>query len=173
MVNSLRKFIWCTSWISSLGGVGFSMSSHSLHGLKQSLRAWIGRFSFVVQQFVMSRSKTDHLFSIDIMVQKRTFIWLSVLMTLSWSKMIISQLKQHLFSQHSNQRLGEIKVFFRNWGSTIQDKYHYLTNKIRFGHIRGDIHVKLQTSWHSYGSKRQTYFYPRGSHWYILVDIED
>ena len=33
----------------------------SLYGLKQSPRAWFGRFSFVVQEFGMLRSTTDHL----------------------------------------------------------------------------------------------------------------
>lgn len=32
----------------------------SLYGLKQSPRAWFGRFSSVVQQFGMSQSKADH-----------------------------------------------------------------------------------------------------------------
>ena len=31
-----------------------------LYGLKQSPRAWFGRFSFVVQEFGMLRSTTDH-----------------------------------------------------------------------------------------------------------------
>ena len=33
----------------------------SLYGLKQSSRAWLGRFSSVVQEFGMLRSTTDHL----------------------------------------------------------------------------------------------------------------
>ena len=32
----------------------------SLYGLKQSPRAWFGRFSAVVQQFGMVRSEADH-----------------------------------------------------------------------------------------------------------------
>ncbi|CAI8612155.1 unnamed protein product, partial [Vicia faba] len=32
----------------------------SFYGLKQSLRAWFGRFSIVVQQFGMVRSEADH-----------------------------------------------------------------------------------------------------------------
>ena len=32
----------------------------SLYGLKQSPRAWFGRFSYVVQEFGMLRSTTDH-----------------------------------------------------------------------------------------------------------------
>ena len=33
----------------------------SLYGLKQSPRAWFGRFSFFVQDFGMLRSTADHL----------------------------------------------------------------------------------------------------------------
>ena len=33
---------------------------HSLYGLKQSPRAWFGRFSSIVQEFGMLRSTTDH-----------------------------------------------------------------------------------------------------------------
>jgi len=32
----------------------------SLYGLKQSLRAWFGKFSNVVQQFGITRSEADH-----------------------------------------------------------------------------------------------------------------
>jgi len=32
----------------------------SLYGLKQSPRAWFGKFSKVIQQFGMIRSETDH-----------------------------------------------------------------------------------------------------------------
>ena len=34
--------------------------SRSLYGLKQSPRAWFGRFSSVVQEFGMTRSTADH-----------------------------------------------------------------------------------------------------------------
>ena len=33
---------------------------HSLYGLKQSPRAWFGRFNSVVQEFGMTRSTSDH-----------------------------------------------------------------------------------------------------------------
>ena len=33
---------------------------HSLYGMKQSPRAWFGRFSSVVHEFGMTRSTTDH-----------------------------------------------------------------------------------------------------------------
>ena len=32
----------------------------SLYGLKQSPQVWFGRFSFIVQEFGMLRSTTDH-----------------------------------------------------------------------------------------------------------------
>ena len=32
----------------------------SLYGLKQSPRAWFGQFSYVVQEFGMTRSTIDH-----------------------------------------------------------------------------------------------------------------
>ena len=33
---------------------------NSLYGLKQSPRAWFGRFSYVVQHFSMTKSEADH-----------------------------------------------------------------------------------------------------------------
>jgi len=44
-------------------GESFEMVCHlhkSLHGLKQSTRAWFGKFSNVVQQFGMTRCEADH-----------------------------------------------------------------------------------------------------------------
>ena len=37
------------------------MLRRSVYGLKQSPRAWLGRFSSIVQEFGMLRSTTDHL----------------------------------------------------------------------------------------------------------------
>ena len=36
------------------------MLRYSIHGLKQSPRAWFSRFSTVVQEFVMTRSTSEH-----------------------------------------------------------------------------------------------------------------
>ena len=47
----------------------------SLYGLKQSPRAWFGRFSSVVQEFGMLRSETDHSVSIIITLRASASIW--------------------------------------------------------------------------------------------------
>jgi len=53
----------------------------SLYGLKQSPRAWFGKFSSVVKEFGMTPSETDHQFFIVIRMLDVS-IWLSMLMTL-------------------------------------------------------------------------------------------
>ncbi|RVX05735.1 Retrovirus-related Pol polyprotein from transposon RE1 [Vitis vinifera] len=56
-------------------GVWFSKLRCSIYGLKQSPRAWFGRFSSVVQEFGMLRSEADHSFSIIITLRASVSIW--------------------------------------------------------------------------------------------------
>ncbi|RDX96084.1 hypothetical protein CR513_21303, partial [Mucuna pruriens] len=70
----------------------------SLYGLKQSPRAWFGKFSQVVQNFGMTRSEADH----------------SVFYCHSSSgndDIKISQLKQYLFNHFQTKDLGHLKYF--------------------------------------------------------------
>ena len=42
------------------GSIGKCHLRKSLYGLKQSPRAWFGKFSEVIQEFGMNKSKVDH-----------------------------------------------------------------------------------------------------------------
>ena len=60
----------------------------SLYGLKQSPRAWFGRFSSVVQEFSMLRSTTNHSVFIITTLRGSVFIWLFMWMTSSLQAVI-------------------------------------------------------------------------------------
>ena len=60
----------------------------SLYGLKQSPRAWSGRFSSVVQEFSMLRSTANHSVFIIINLRGSVFIWLFMWMTSSLQAVI-------------------------------------------------------------------------------------
>ena len=80
----------------------------SLYGLKQSIRPWFGRFSFVVQEFSMLRSTTDHSVFIIITLRGNAFIWLFMWTTSSFQAVIrmvsgwYSETKATPFHQLSN-----------------------------------------------------------------------
>lgn len=85
----------------------------SLYGLKQSPRAWFGRFSTVVQQFGMTRSEADH--SLFYRHSAHGCIYLivyvdDIVITGSDQEGIL-QLKQHLSSQFQTKDLGRLRYF--------------------------------------------------------------
>ncbi|RDX86712.1 hypothetical protein CR513_31925, partial [Mucuna pruriens] len=86
----------------------------SLYGLKQSLRAWFGKFSQVVQNFGMTRSEADH-FVFYCHSSFGKFVYLVVyvddIVIIENDDIKISQLKQYLFSHFQTKDLGHLKYF--------------------------------------------------------------
>ena len=86
----------------------------SLYGLKQSPRAWVGRFNFVVKEFGMTRSTVDHLVFYH-HTSSRQCIYLIVyvddIVITCNDHDGIQRLKQHLFSHFQIKDLGKLKYF--------------------------------------------------------------
>jgi len=85
----------------------------SLYGLKQSPRAWFGRFSTVLQDFGLIRSKVDH--SVFYRHQQGKSIYLvvyvdDIVITGNDAEGMV-QLKQHLFKHFETKDLGKLKYF--------------------------------------------------------------
>ena len=89
---------------------------HSLFGLKQSPRAWFGRFSYVVQKFGMTRSTSGHF-----IFYHHTSLGQCIYLIVYVDDIVITgsdqdgirKLKQHLFSHFQTKDLGKFKYFLR------------------------------------------------------------
>ena len=85
----------------------------SLYGLKQSPRAWFGKFSNVVQQFGMTRSEGDH--SVFYRHSSVGCIYLVVyvddIVLTGSDHHGISQVKQHLCQRFQTKDLGKLIYF--------------------------------------------------------------
>ena len=85
----------------------------SLYGLKQSPRAWFGRFSSVVQQFGMTRSEADH--SVFYRHSAAGCIYLVVyvddIVITGSDHHGITQIKQHLCHHFQTKDLGRLRYF--------------------------------------------------------------
>ncbi|XP_020229078.1 uncharacterized protein LOC109810105 [Cajanus cajan] len=83
----------------------------SLYGLKQSPRAWFGRFSTVVQQFGMTRSEADH----SVFYRNSTvrciylIVYVDDIVLTSSDHHGISQIKQHLCHHFQTKDLGKLR----------------------------------------------------------------
>ena len=86
----------------------------SLYGLKQSPRAWFGKFSQVVQNFGMKRSEADHsVFYCNTSHGKCVYlvVYVDDIVITGNDDGKISQLKQHLFDHFKTKDLGSLKYF--------------------------------------------------------------
>ncbi|XP_070031131.1 uncharacterized mitochondrial protein AtMg00810-like [Nicotiana tomentosiformis] len=86
----------------------------SLYGLKQSPRAWFGRFRIVVQQFGMTRTEANHsVFYRHSSYGKCIFliIYVDDIVITGDDHESIIQLKQHLSSQFQTKDMGKLKYF--------------------------------------------------------------
>jgi len=86
----------------------------SLYGLKQSQRAWFGKFSFIVQNFGLRRNERDHsVFYSHTSSRKCIYLIVYVDDIVITGKDIvgISQLKEHLCRRFQTKDLGNLKYF--------------------------------------------------------------
>jgi len=85
----------------------------SLYGLKQSPRAWFGKFSSVVKEFSMTRSEADH--SVFYCHSNAGCIYLVVyvddIVLIGSDHYGISQLKQHICHYFQTKDLGKLIYF--------------------------------------------------------------
>ena len=100
----------------------------SLYGLKQSSRAWFGRFSEMVQQFGMQKSKCDH--SVFYKNSDTGLILLVVYMDdiviIRNDSAGISSLKSFLQTQFQSKDLGLLKYFLVLKFQDVRRVFSYL-----------------------------------------------
>nr|KYP62842.1 Retrovirus-related Pol polyprotein from transposon TNT 1-94 [Cajanus cajan] len=85
----------------------------SLYGLKQSPRAWFGRFNTVTQQFGMTRSEADH----SVFYRHSTvgciylIVYVDDIVLTGSDHHGISQIKQHPCHHFQTKDLGKLRYF--------------------------------------------------------------
>src|SRR6516165_7589582 len=86
----------------------------SLYGLKQSPRAWFGRFSTVIQEFGMIRSESDHSVFYRHTSQGQSIylvVYVDDIVITGSDQNGIEHLKKHLFSHFQTKDLGLLRYF--------------------------------------------------------------
>ena len=86
----------------------------SLYGLKQSPRAWFGKFSTVIQEFGMTHSGADHSMFYRHSAQNRCIhlvVHVDDIVITGNDQDGITDLKQHLFKHSQTKDLGRLKYF--------------------------------------------------------------
>ena len=109
MVISPRKFIWSNHLVLLLRGSLVCRLRRSLYGLKQSPRAWFGRFSSVVQEFGMLRSTADHSVFYHHNSSGQCIylvVYVDDIVITGSDQDGIQKLKQHLFTHFQTKDLG-------------------------------------------------------------------
>ena len=110
----------------------------SLYDLKQSPRAWFGRFSSVVQKFGMAQSTLDHfVFYHHISLGECIYfiVYMDDIVITSSDQDGIRKLIQHIFNHFQTKDLGKLKYFL---GIEIaQSNSGVASEKVCFGYIGG------------------------------------
>ncbi|RVW25919.1 Retrovirus-related Pol polyprotein from transposon RE2 [Vitis vinifera] len=162
-----------------------AMLRRSLYGLKQSPRAWFGRFSFVVQEFGMLRSTVDHsvFYHHNSMGQCiYLVVYVDDIVITGSDQDGIQKLKQHLFTYFQTKDLGKLKYFLgieiaqssssvvlsqRKTGGPLGDpgRYRRLVGKLNYLTItRPDISFPVSVV-------SQFLQSPCDSHWDVVIRI--
>jgi len=110
-----KRFIWSNLLGLLLGGHSLVCKlKKSLYGLKQSPRAWFGRFSKVLQQFGMTHCESDHSVFLKCSSSNK-YIYLEVyvddIVITSDDYEGIKALKQHLFQNIQTTDLVPLRYF--------------------------------------------------------------
>ena len=85
----------------------------SLYGLKQSPRAWFGRFSSMVQKFGMTRSTPNHSIFYHHTSSRQSIyliVYVDNIVITNNDQEGIRKLKQRLFNHFQTKDLGDIDV---------------------------------------------------------------
>ena len=88
------------------------MLRRSLYGLKQSPRTWFDRFSFVVQEFGMTRSTLGHFVFYHHTSSGQCIyliIYVDDIVITDSDQDCIRKFKQHLFNHFQTKDLGKLK----------------------------------------------------------------
>ena len=102
-------------WFVAQGEIGrVCLLRKSLYGLKQSPRAWFGKFSQAVEEFGMQKSKSDHYIfyrnsSLGIIL---LVVYVDDIVIIESDSKGISYLKSFLHSQFHTKDLGMLRYFF-------------------------------------------------------------
>ncbi|KAI5324745.1 hypothetical protein L3X38_033818 [Prunus dulcis] len=92
-----------------------------LYGLKQSPRAWFGRFTAAMRKFGYQHADTDHTLFIKHRASKVTllFIYVDDMSVTGDDTVEIEELQKHLASEFETKDLGSLKYFFRSGSHLI------------------------------------------------------
>lgn len=113
MVIFKRKYIWSNNPVLLLrGSIGKSFEE-ILYGLKQSPRAWFGKFSEVVQEFGMKMSKCDHsvFYQLSTAGSILLVVYVDGIVITGGDSEGISSLKSFLHTRLHTKDLGQLKYF--------------------------------------------------------------